>query len=315
MHSNFGEWYHDVSLTASNDDLKKRWTAVVAASVERNDVLHLIQLAFSEAPPATFLGKFRSGFREADETFPLHGNEAEMGVLASATLIHLLGRNRDDAGNAEILAAVGCVAADLGGLRRKQCINPELIKHAYAYLRSAATTRADWKPMDTVEEPTPVQLKQMLAVVAEESNILWWLFGQCSRDSGKPFSSFPVHSLALVAGKELSDLTRVAPGSGSIAAILSRALSEGKGKADTEIELDELARVAPSHWDVSPTTLPDGWLSIAPMRSVVRASREGIGGPQTRAQLGLKKGVKLNAANVALQIYWEFQWERAWNRG
>lgn len=314
MHSNFGEWYRNVSLTTDTETLKKRWTGVTAATVARDDVLQLIRLSFSEEATPAFVEKFRGFFRSADENFLAQGNDAELQVLASAVLIDLLGNNRDDAAKPEMLAALGCVAADLGGLRRKQCVNAELIRQAYAYLKSVSVSRADWKVLEGPEEPTTEELKALLAVTAEESNILWWLFGDTSRDSGKAFSSQSVDNLAFVAGKELSDLTRVAPGAVSVPAILARVLGKGKGK-DVLTDVVELAKSAPADWDTVPAALPDSWLATSPVRSIVRAARSGVGADKRRVQLGLKKGVKLNAAALAEQLYWEFQWERAWNRG
>lgn len=315
MHTNFGEWYRNVSLTTDNENLKKRWTGVVAVPVARDDVLQLVRLAFSEEATIEFLEKFRAAFKQADAGFPAQGNDAELRLLASAVLIDLFGQNRENAAKAEMLAALGCVTADLGGLRRKQCVNGDLIKQAYAFLQSAATSRADWTALDSDDEITADELKSLLAVTAEESNILWWLFGGRSRIAGKPFDTLPVEALAFVAAKDLSDLTRVAPGAVSIPAIIARVLSEGKGKADGLTELVELAKAAPADWDAATTVLPDTWLTTSPVRAMVRAIRSGASADRRRIDLRLKKGVKLSATALAQQIYWEFQWERAWNRG
>lgn len=314
MHSNFGEWYRSVSLTTDNETLKKRWAGVAATTVTRDDVLNLVRLSFSEEPPPAFVEKFRGVFRQADGNFPAQGNDAELRLLASAVLIDLWGKNRDDAERSEMLAAIGCVAADLGGMRSKQCLNPELIRQAYDYLKAEANSRADWTVLDTDEDATPDELRALLAVTAEESNILWWLFGERSRDSDKPFNSLQVEVLAFVAGKELSDLTRVAPGAVSISAILARVLGQGRGKADSSTELVDLAKSAPIDWDATPSKVPGSCETTSPVRSMVRAARNGSGADRLRIQLGLKKGVRVTPAALAQQVYWEFQWERAWNR-
>ena len=45
----------------------------------------------------------------------------------------------------------------------------------------------------------------------EETNILWWLEGGCSRDTNKPWAALK-ESAAIIAGTELADLTNVALG-------------------------------------------------------------------------------------------------------
>ncbi|WP_434301399.1 GTPase-associated system all-helical protein GASH [Corallococcus exiguus] len=64
----------------------------------------------------------------------------------------------------------------------------------------------------------------------EETNILWWLEGGCSRDLNKPWNSLKEET-PLMAGWELADLTDVALGPQDVAALLERVVTLTKEKS------------------------------------------------------------------------------------
>ena len=61
-----------------------------------------------------------------------------------------------------------------------------------------------------------------LPIVAEETNMLWWLFSEHSRDGLKKWSELSVPAVSIMAGKELCDLTRVLPGPAAAMALFSK---------------------------------------------------------------------------------------------
>lgn len=104
-------------------------------------------------------------------------------------------------------------------------------------------TAGDWSVLRTHVAPVlqavldgVLQAEGALANVAhnlrcadEETNILWWLEGRCSRDLNKPWSALEDEA-PLVAGWELADLTDVALGPRDVAAFLERVVTSTKGK-------------------------------------------------------------------------------------
>ena len=58
-----------------------------------------------------------------------------------------------------------------------------------------------------------MQLRRDVDLVREEANVLWWVFGERSRDTYKRWSECTVPECALMAGKELADLVRIPAGS------------------------------------------------------------------------------------------------------
>ncbi len=84
------------------------------------------------------------------------------------------------------------------------------------------------------------RLANRLRLREEELNILWWLFGESSRDIGKPFATISPGVAAVVASSELADLTVLPPGPRSFQAVLDRVLrltAEGGPKAKTKIAI------------------------------------------------------------------------------
>ena len=56
----------------------------------------------------------------------------------------------------------------------------------------------------------------------EETEVLWWLFGERSKDTEKPFEEIGVPGATIQLGKELADLTEMVPGPRSTKGILRK---------------------------------------------------------------------------------------------
>ena len=102
-----------------------------------------------------------------------------------------------------------------------------------------------------------VEASRFTTVLGEECSMLWWLFGQHSRDLETPFTSLPPDSLSLFFGKDLADLTCLIPGSQSIPAVMHKAFIQAGVDAVEEIELNTLVDRAPWNWRSSWVKEPD----------------------------------------------------------
>lgn len=80
-------------------------------------------------------------------------------------------------------------------------------------------------------------------VLAEENNILWWLFGEASNDTRQLFAELELPTLCVALASELSDLTQLVPGPVAAAAYLDRGLRSGRAQLPAELQLTELATV------------------------------------------------------------------------
>ena len=85
-------------------------------------------------------------------------------------------------------------------------------------------------------------------VLSEECSMLWWIFGQHSRDLETPFTSLPPESLSLFFGKDLANLTRVIPGPESIPALMHKAFTQADVDAGEGIDLGTVVDRAPWDW-------------------------------------------------------------------
>jgi hypothetical protein len=80
-------------------------------------------------------------------------------------------------------------------------------------------------------------LVRRLEIQDEELDILWWLYGERSEDTGKLFSAVTDLQRSLIFGKELAELTKVAPGPVSIKSVLLKAgVSETKKSVSNSID-------------------------------------------------------------------------------
>lgn len=98
----------------------------------------------------------------------------------------------------------------------------------------------------------------------EETNILWWLEGGCSRDLNKPWSALKDEA-SLTAGWELADLTDVALGPRDGGAFLERVVSSTKRRGKDQ-PLHTYVNAVSDDWATARTTgLPERALDLAPL--------------------------------------------------
>jgi hypothetical protein len=98
----------------------------------------------------------------------------------------------------------------------------------------------------------------------EETDILWWLEGGCSRDLKKPWSTL-TDEVPLVSGWELADLTDVALGPRDAAAFLDRVVNSTKGKHEDQ-PLNVYVNAVSDAWAKRRTAdLPELALDLAPL--------------------------------------------------
>lgn len=68
-------------------------------------------------------------------------------------------------------------------------------------------------------------IETQLSILREESNLLWWLFGEQSRSPGILVRSLTTPAVATLFGKEAADLTQILPGHAAVKGILAKAIA------------------------------------------------------------------------------------------
>jgi hypothetical protein len=87
-----------------------------------------------------------------------------------------------------------------------------------------------------------------LRVLAEESNILWWVFGAYSRALDKPFRDLDTAVASCIAGTELADLVVLPPGPASAHAFLDRAIRNSRDGMPQSVTVFDAISRSPREW-------------------------------------------------------------------
>lgn len=118
MHEDFGTWYSTVSLDDEQELREVRWEGLltVVRNAEPAALEGLLRLAYRSrhGPRQAVLEEVRQAFRDADDTFPMSGNDRELEVLAGACLAVAMENNEETGG----IAALASTTAAFGGARR-----------------------------------------------------------------------------------------------------------------------------------------------------------------------------------------------------
>ncbi len=278
-HPLFADWYRAVSIEHDHDRLVRRWTGVDMAvnSMDRPATLEVARLALGmQHADQPRVDAFRAHFKTADESFPMLGNDAELRVLATASLIHLFETQRTWNTDAGALAVLCGTARGMGA---KPQVG-QLLTSARSYLAKEALLVRDArddseappepglaKQIDTVVEaaaeggqklaeqlkavlePIEAELKHLrtrtdaltasLDTERERSEMLWWLLGEFSNERQVPLRKLPMPGACLIVAKDLITLSHFNLRPYAADAFLSRALHavEPKLRATTSLLL------------------------------------------------------------------------------
>lgn len=346
MHKNFAEWYRLVSIEPKGDALKLRWAGVESWSDSLSDdaVLESVRI-FQGLPEVTSREAFLAEFRKHDPAFLQRNNELEQRVLAGAVLIRLLGGADEDDARTPILAGVALAASRIRvvdgpleemsmevlsalqelarGQRRRKGFDSTLLssEEQRALSKTIAAVQPD---PDTLKQSFVTAFQAVLKAIQrsesaladsahdlrcadEETNILWWLEGACSRDLNEPWSALK-DEVPLTAGWELADLTDAALGPREVAAFLERVVSSAKGGSH-EQALSVYVNAVSDNWAKTRTRkLHEGALDLAPLtHALLQRAKSGATNWQQYFEKtgGIASTKSLSPEAVAKQAYLE----------
>ncbi|NRD52516.1 hypothetical protein HRD49_12160 [Corallococcus exiguus] len=320
----------------------KAWATALLDSDEA--LLETVRI-FQGLPSKTSRDAFLAAFREQDPAFPQRNDlELQVlagaslvacvqsaseggeglrtavlaGVAVEASSLRATEPRLDEVSH-EIFAGIHKIATEQ---RKRKSFDPSAIKvkaDAAAKAMKQVATAGDWPLLQTAVVPVFQALLDAVRGAArelgnamhnlrcadEETDILWWVEGGCSRDSYKSWSSLK-EAAAIIAGTELADLTDVALGPSNAAALLERVVSESKGE---ETALAAYVNALPDEWARARTAkLDEGKLDLVPLRLATyhRAKSAPTSWQQYfDSSSGMKSSTQLTAARVARQAYVE----------
>lgn len=321
MHSDFSEWFLAAGIELQDDMLLKRWTGVDAFTAGRDEIVSLVELFFGFYDAnETFTSKFRIPFQEADAAFRMKGNNRELSVLAGAKLVSIMEGDSIELGDFAAMALVSCAAQNL---RASPCVS-EIPERAARHLNLRTVNRSKPDPnAESDEDGTLVEIKRLqrdLAVIGEESNMLWWVFGESSRDTNKRWSDCTVAQTALMAGKELADLTRIAPGPAAAAALLDRVVKYAKPKPSAHVVVKDAIAELPGDWRQSFAKhhCPAALMNLCPVAHGIKMSVDLANGDAWIRALPnstkIQRGGKITSHLLAYQVFVECLLTSFWSK-
>jgi hypothetical protein len=287
MHKDFADWYRRVNIDPQTVDLQKRWEAIEAfhEKVAYADIAETARL-FLGLPLNNdqFLTTYRAAFKATDDAFPMRDNNAKLQVLAGATLVNHFGESDKWASISalavicgvsqgarkapvpEIVTLAETTLRDLSSsLRAPQknvgVLSPELdekVQNLKSTLSGGGNAFASLLgPLLGVVEPLAKSMASVTNWVQrasrveelrqEETDVLWWLFGESSRDLRIPFAEMKSPSACLIGAKELADLTRILPGPYAAESFLHKMLTLAHPKL-SPVSLSDAVAACSDEW-------------------------------------------------------------------
>lgn len=353
MHPDFADWYSIAHISPNEVDLQARWAGVEAAVQQATavDLLDAARLFYGlPLKDVGFLTRFRAPFKTADEKFSMLDGNLELRVLAGASLIAEFADGWASA--AALLLTCGSFrelrAAPVGDivrlareslvaesaklrerrpveLKAQQELATSLGQHVTA-ARAALKTAADPATVapigDAINELSTAitSLTQWAhaqereqSMRREESDVLWWLFAEQSRDLRVPFDQIAFAPASLVVAKEMADLTRSIPAPYAALGFLDKAIRNAKGGAKAAaVTLADAVNSCPEQWrkDAASRREIDAVEDLCPalfaLRKVVEAQGKKSWQEVFENVTGLKPTEKLAPRDLAQQAFEEW---------
>ncbi len=247
MHKDFAEWYRQAGIDPESEVLIKRWTAIDNYNPNHDDIVSLAQLFYCLGKPSDmFVSGFVKIFQDTDPIFKARDNQHELSVLAGATLIDVIESAENKRAD---MAALSLASAAAQNLRPSPCVS-EIPEIAIRYLGKRSVNREEVEKEET-EADTSHKLHELgsrLSIVSEECNMLWWLFSEYSRDEEKPWKTFSLPAVAIMAGKELADLTLKIPGPNAVLAFLDKVIRCVKSEPPESVPIKDAVNQLSVEW-------------------------------------------------------------------
>jgi len=324
MNNYLSAWYRSAGIAPENIPLAKRGEAIDAFAVDGDDVAAMTQLFYELTPSdSSFEGKFRTAFNNADPNFGMSGNDRELIVLAGATLANVMENGTRALSDLSTLCLICGGAQNLRKAPAVREIPEAAVKHLSK--RSAERAEPDGEDDSTrlsaalVEKGEPYdvlarefqKLQLQFPIIAEESNMLWWSFGETSRDLDQRWSKLPLEAVCLVSAKELADLTRVIPGPVAARAFLDRAIRSSRDSVKSSVSIAEVVNDTPKDWREAHYKKPlaNELKGILPINEAIRLSLDAGDNsawrPIFKSSTGVSATAKPAPDKLAYQVFLE----------
>lgn len=317
IHPKFSTWLAAAQITPGNESVRKYWAGISEFAVDRATIISLTRVAFRLEPEPAFEAKLVAAIHAQDAAFV--PGPIVLAALAATRLSITLDQEDEPL---DTLAALAIVCASESG-HKQQLFLDDLSATAESVVHFRSEHRGDWDYLRTGATEDGAEeievLRRVVAVTAEEANILWWIFGETSRDEKRRFEALSDELIPFVAGKELADLTVLIPGPLAIGAFADRVWRHGRATLTEQLSVSASIASLPTNWR---DKLVARWkdkpvLALAPIAKAITASAMANGTQWPVAftkSTGWQKGQKFSSVQLALLTYRESLLLKAWNQ-
>ncbi|MCI0718251.1 MAG: hypothetical protein L0338_04665 [Acidobacteria bacterium] len=358
MHKDFADWYNSISLRPSAETLAARWKAVetVAAGQKLKKIPDLARVFFKLPGGSPTVEELRTAAKEEDTTYLFDNDQAELSVLAGGVIAKLVSKSSTQAHAAAL--AVSCIEAQgLRRASRLQGVVDECMQYLaaesvrvreadqepvkdmnVAHLTkriaerggvAAGDVNSVWNGVDAVLKEVLAQhtahtssinttVNKAVRRLAEQTDILWWLFGEHSLDGAKAFSDLSIPEACYWGARDLAALTRFIPGPFATPAFLTRMLRLVSNQVPATVTIQKAVDACEKEWKerwLPELRLQQQMPELCPLLFAIEKSIEVGGGSGWTAAFdhatGLTANGKLAPAQLAAQVYHELLLARA----
>lgn len=274
MHKRFAVWLRAAGLEPNDETSPKHWKVISEYLPTANEIISLARFFYGFSSQGdSSLDKFGTALQDVDTSFSMQAHKRHLSVFAGAELIATIEREQDE--RLADLAALCLVCGGAQGARTAVPV-PEMPTIAARYIENRTGKRASI-PVATVEGAADSEigkLERELTIVSEETNMLWWLVSEYSRDRNQSWKKVGFLATSVIAGKELADLTRVIPGPVAAAAFLDRIVRLcDSAKSTKPINVMGAIEKTPREWRDQYAFKPAGGLEdLAPISNAIKLS-------------------------------------------
>ncbi|MBB5439165.1 hypothetical protein HDC92_002852 [Pedobacter sp. AK017] len=244
---NFADWYRPVDSQLTAETQAFRITAI-RELLDTDDMdfwLDVIRMYWglpvvSEDSRTEFI----KAFKDADPVFPVSGNDHLLQVLAGILIcfqleedfrlnisIGLAIKSINFLGQYEIASSIPVLSNATTFLREQSAILRETNLEEQQTVITGLTNRSEVAGYAFVAADHSVlttavnSLLQSQKVFSEETNILWWLFGEASQTYDQPLKAIGLPKAIPIIAKEIFDIIEFSLSNRKIDAIINKAIS------------------------------------------------------------------------------------------
>ncbi|GEP93665.1 hypothetical protein SAMN05660909_05610 [Chitinophaga terrae (ex Kim and Jung 2007)] len=242
----FVDWYRAADPNVNSATKTNRMAALdkIIMCNEIEEWFSIIQIILLENPANEDTEWFATFFKEKDETFPLINNLNHLKILAKVAICMLLEAEESYVGD---FVAYSILTSRFLHKERLDVNEIVLSNYAEKYLdnsiplgRKLIEKPIEKMSLDEFDEKSeeaitwaailPLfqrvnELSDRQNALSEESNVLWWLFGEHLKTNGQHFKEAGPVSVALLGAIELASLTQYEYGFPSSRDILTKAIN------------------------------------------------------------------------------------------